>query len=289
MSIDDIDFDNFFTDSTVFTQGPTLHVDADSIIYAAAVMNNDDSDYDRSQIQRAIRAKVNVLTQQAGCGKAVCFLTPKTNFRNYLVDDYKGNRKDTVRPVNLPWGKQWIALNMENRWLEHMEADDMLGVYASDDSIIWSLDKDLRQIPGRHLDDKTGQIKTITQEGTLVEDGKKVYFDGDLGFYFQMLTGDNADHIIGCGIRVEGRRKGIGPKKALSMLQGNSAPLETVIRAYEDLHGDYWQAELETQANLLFMVREMPNDHTIKQWTYDGRDSYMNLKTGEITNVPDES
>ena len=94
--------------------------------------------------------------------------------------------------------------------------------------------------------------------------------------------GDPTDYIVGCGKRLatvyksgakEGevytKRSGIGQKAAYKLLKeayrcavkdsGNPAEamLNVVIEQYKLLHGDIWQSQLETQANLLFMVRDL--------------------------------
>ena len=79
-------------------------------------------------------------------------------------------------------------------------------------------------------------------------------------------------------------REGVGPGAAYDILvKAGSVQmgLKRVADEYFHLHGDNWMKELETQANLLFMVREHKGD-IIKQWTYDGRDKFMNITTGEI-------
>jgi len=44
---------------------------------------------------------------------------------------------------------------------------------------------------------------------------------------------------------------------------------------------------METQANLLWMSREYVGD-CVKMWTFDDRDQYLNIKTGLITDAPDQ-
>lgn len=282
-----------------------LLIDGDTIVYKQCCVFNEDDDFSRRKIAQYINMKVDELLKRSGCDLYIFFLTPSTNFRNHFVDDYKYSRDPAEKPVNLIWGKKWVMKNLNGHVVPYMEADDLIGTHMNEDSIIWSLDKDLRQIPGRHLDDETGKIHVVTEEGHLEERGKKVYFEGTIGLYLQVLTGDPTDYIIGCGIRKVGvyksgakkgetriKREGVGPKDALEKLsiavafRGNKTPLEAalacVILEYKKLHGKDWQKHLEIQANLLFMVRVHEGD-LIKRWTYDGRDEWMNIKTGEIT------
>ena len=276
----------------------TLLIDGDIIIYqpCSVVDFNHDDDHCRKMIAKNINSKIDRLMALAGCDSYIMFVTTKFNFRDQLVDDYKANRADVVRPVNLSWAKKWSVQNLNTHFHKGMEADDLLGTHQTENTVIWSLDKDLRQIPGLHLDDATEKVVTVTEVGKIEDRGKKIYFDGLLGLYFQMLTGDSADHIVGCGKREltvyksgakKGteyyKRKGVGPKAAVKVLDGLSpeAALAAVIEQYKELHGREWQSQLETQANLLFMIRKQDGE-IIQRWTYDGREEYFDLVKGVL-------
>lgn len=309
--LEEIDVDNLNGDRV-------LGIDGDIILYKPCCVLNDDSDMDRAKIAEIVMNQIEQMLIDAQCDKYYFFVTTSTNFRDHIVDDYKANRKDVERPVNLKWAKQWAVANLNAVWKAGMEADDLLGIFAEkhEHSVIWSLDKDLRQIPGEHLDDETRQVITVSALGKLQDKGKKTYFDGPCGFYYQLLVGDSADHIVGCGQRTkkvyksgakEGQeyiaRTGIGPKKALGIVrdavisvlnESDSVKLRAVHEAvadqYKILWGNNgpWLKHLEDNANLLFMVREMHEDAVktgvIKQWTYDNRDQYLNVKTGVVFN-----
>lgn len=280
----------------------TLIVDGDIIVYRPCCIFNEDDDMSRRQISKYINLKLDELMEAAGCNKYIMFLTTKFNFRDDLVDDYKGNRVDVERPVNLAWAKLWTINNLNSHFHKGLEADDLLGIHMKEDTVLWSLDKDLRQIPGEHLDDATQKIVTVTEEGKLEDRGKKIYFDGTVGFHYQLLIGDSTDHIVGCGKRVEAvyksgakkgetyiKRQGIGPKAAVKIIteavmnKGKlpllAATLNAVIKEYQKIWGDDWQEELEKQAQLLFMIREQDGEK-INMWTYDGRDAWFDLTKG---------
>jgi len=287
-----MDFDN----NDTFKTGLSLHIDADTIVYATACIFNEDDEHSREKMAQHMGNKIERLRKAANADEVICFLTTRTNFRDDLVDDYKANRADTERPINLAWGKKWLTKNYDCKWQNLLEADDLLGIYADIDAIIWSVDKDLRQIPGWHLDDATQQVKEVTYDGVLEKRGKKIYFDGMLGFYYQCLIGDNTDHILGCAFREsriyqsgakEGqaylRRVGIGPVQAFNLLAEAEDPLAVVIEQYEEMFE--WNAmyNLELQANLLWMVRDyMPLAGNIKRWTFDGREEWYNLEGNQI-------
>lgn len=285
----------------------TLLIDGDLVIYQPCCIFNEDNDQARRMTAKYINKKIDDLMEAAGCNTYIMFVTTNFNFRDHIVDDYKANRDDVDRPVNLAWAKQWGVKNLNTHFVKWMEADDLLGTHQTENTVIWSLDKDLRQVEGQHLDDATQKVITITKNGSLRKevilkpDGKvkktKYYFAGMIGLYFQLLTGDTTDWIIGCGKRVSkvfksGAKKGqsrlvrvgVGPGEAYDMLikAGNlERGLLAVADEYAKLHKGNWQKELETQANLLFMVRENEGN-IIKQWTYDGRDKYMDITTGGL-------
>lgn len=293
----------------------TLLIDADIVIYQACCVFTDDSDQARRMIMKQINSKIETLMTAADCDRYIMFVTTKFNFRDQLVDDYKANRVDAERPVNLAWAKRWAVNSLNNHFHKGLEADDLLGIFMTkmDDVVLWSIDKDLRQIPGQHLDDKTQKVVTVTDTGVLKESihttpsGKKkskVYFDGTIGLLYQILIGDSTDHILGCAKRVDAVRKsgekkgeayikrvGVGPKEAIKILTnaalnpGDKSVLmsawEATAKEYAKVHGKDWQEHLETQANLLFMVRRQYGE-VIKRWTYDFRAEYFDLVKGEI-------
>ncbi len=294
-------------------ESPTLNIDGDLIVYQTCCVFNDDDDLSRRQIIKYINKKIDNLLRSAGCDTYIMFVTTNTNFRDDLVDDYKANRKDADKPINLAWAKRWCLDNLNTHYHLKLEADDLLGIYMNSNSILWSLDKDLRQIPGMHLDDATQKVVNISEEGTLRLDKKvskagkvtnKVYFDGTIGFYYQLLIGDDTDYIVGCGKRIPTvyksgakkgekylKRKGVGPMEAVKILttaainKGNNSLLESALHAvsmqYKSRFGKGWKEAIETQANLLFMVRELDGE-VIKRWTCDGRDEYFDLIKGVI-------
>lgn len=292
----------------------TLLVDGDIIVYQPCCIYNDDTDLSRNLIGKNISNKLDRIMEAADCDTYMFFLTTNFNFRDDLVDDYKANRKEEDRPVNLAWAKRFAIKRLNAHFKKGMEADDLIGIYNKGDNfVIWSLDKDLRQLPGEHLDDGTMEVIKVTKEGRLehkkwlTENGnkrQKIYFEGDLGLYYQMLVGDNTDNILGCAERKEVitksgpnkgkaniKRVGVGSMAAYKLiiaaimyrgkLTPSQAALNTVIKEYQKIWGNDWQEHLETQANLLYMVRLMKGD-IFRRWTFDGRKEYFHLTEGRI-------
>jgi DNA polymerase-1 len=141
-------------------------------------------------------------------------------FRHDLLPTYKGNRKDAP-PLVLRDLKEWSKGEWDSRTKEGLEADDVLGIFATHpklikgDKIIVSHDKDMQQIPGLHLS------AAYPDEG--VHRVGKVYAHRFL--WEQVLTGDSTDNYTGC--------PGIGPVKAAKILAGESDYEAAVIEAFE--------------------------------------------------------
>ena len=314
MSLEDLGIDGLVEEAR------PLCIDGDIVIYQPCCTYNDDTDQARNNIKKAINQKIDQLMEAAGCNMYIFFVTTKFNFRDWIVDDYKANRSDVERPINLAWAKRWASDTLNCHYLKYMEADDLLGVFmhSNKNAVLWSLDKDLRQIPGKHLDDSTKLVIDIDDVGLLRVDNivsettgktkKKVYFTGEVGLHFQMLTGDSTDYIVGCGIREKAvwksgarkgqeylKRNGLGEMAATKILLGaimnkcdldsNTATLEAVKRQYQLKFGASSLDKLEEQANLLYMTR-VRDGNFIKRWTHDGRGEWMDITNGAIHDSP---
>ncbi|MBN9138636.1 MAG: hypothetical protein J0I92_21640 [Phyllobacterium sp.] len=130
------------------------------------------------------------LTDIAGTDDVVfVFSDPDLNWRKELVDpDYKSNRKGSRKPLAYWSVIEEIEKQYETARAPMLEADDLLGIMqtkaAPGETCIWSLDKDLKQIPGLHVRDD--ELVEITVE------------EGDNFHLFQTLAGDTTDGYDGC-------------------------------------------------------------------------------------------
>lgn len=146
----------------------------------------------------------------------LCFSDAR-NFRKEINPTYKANRKATRKPMAFKEFRAQIMDAYPSITKPSLEADDILGILATKpgaDAIIVSGDKDLMQIPGRHL--KKGEIVEVSER------------EGDAFFYHQILTGDQVDGYPGC--------PGIGKVKAekiLSKPEAQETPWEFIVEAYE--------------------------------------------------------
>jgi len=151
-----------------------------------------------------------------------CYLTGKGNFRFEVAKTtpYKGNRKDVVKPTNLPEARQHLIDKWGAVVSQGEEADDLIGIASArgdpETTVVVSIDKDMLQLQGWNWN----FVKDVWTKVS-IDSGNKF-------FYTQILTGDRADAIQGV--------KGIGPVKAGKILEGLTTEQElydACVKAYD--------------------------------------------------------
>lgn len=135
-----------------------------------------------------------------------CYLSGVGNYRHSIATraNYKGNRSGQQPPAHL----KAIRSHLVTKWGAELsvgeEADDAIGrastQYAGS-SVICSIDKDLKQLPGRHYDFVKKEEVTISPK------------EAWLNFYSQVISGDSTDNVPGL--------TGYGPVKARKALDGS--------------------------------------------------------------------
>jgi DNA polymerase-1 len=130
------------------------------------------------------------------------FLTGANNWRKDILPSYKSNRKDTRKPLMLPFIRQFMVDNLGAIIVDTFEADDLLGIEATstDDCIIVSEDKDLKTIPAMVYNPQKDDAPVLIPE-----------FTAAWNHMFQTLTGDSTDGYSGC--------PKVGPVAAKKILQ----------------------------------------------------------------------
>jgi len=245
-----------------------LIIDADTLLYAAACVNMKRHDFadedvgvcvsiDEDSARQQVETQIDRLLELSERASPVVALTDTTNFRKTLLPSYKSNRKHVVRPEPLLSSlREWAIRKYSAVVLPSLEADDVCGIlmshpaWASERPALFSVDKDLNQIPGLHYDADMGELYEVSRD------------DGDLFFYMQVLTGDSGDGYGGC--------PGIGIKKAARALAKTPMGLprwEVVTKLYEDRGKTY--ADAVVMARMAFLLRH---------------DNY-NIDTKEITSL----
>ncbi len=174
----------------------------------------------------------------------ILFLTGKGNFRDQVASlaPYKGNRTDVEKPVHFKVCRDWYTNHSKATVAEGQEADDAIGIAQTElggTGIVASVDKDLRQIHGKHYEWHNDLRFNVSPDAS------------DRWFWLQMLMGDTADNIPGI--------KGIGPVKAEKLLAGlpsREARAQVVAAQYEKQYGTTWLHWANEVGTLLWIRRE---------------------------------
>jgi 5'-3' exonuclease len=220
----------------------------DGDIYAfrpAAASENDDVGIAIWRMEEMID---NTLAE-TGADSLSIFLSGETNFRYSIYPEYKANRTQP-KPRHLKDLKQYLVDKYAAVVSDNCEADDLLGIEqcANTDTIICSLDKDLRMIPGNHY---SFEISGKTNGTAWVRPAERVFvepIEGLRHFYAQCLIGDTADNVKGV--------YGIGKAKAARILAGARTEA-TLFEATRDFFSS--DEEFLMTGQCLWIFRK-PND-----------------------------
>ena len=252
----------------------TLLVDGDGLAYYCA--GKDDSA--PGLARAALRAKVASAARVVGAENVIVLLTESGSHKGHRyaiarVKPYQGQRVNSRRPSN------WQALRdymegPEFPWPVNStavaEADDLFGLYAypnPEGTVIYTQDKDMRMLPGMHLDWVSHRTYTV-QPGADPVFNEKQY--GHKWFWLQMLHGDTADNIPGLPKYLDpnDKLKPVGEVTAGKLLakeQGAACQREEVpddllhlrvAELYRSFYGVRWLVEMMEQACLLWMRRD---------------------------------
>ena len=145
----------------------------------------------------------------------VCW-TSTTNFRHDVDPTYKQQRANARRPVVNPEVVNCFKSRYPSTLINHLEADDVMGLLSGPGTIIASDDKDMRTIPGQlYIPRKPGDgVIDISEE------------DADYFWLKQTLMGDRTDGYSGI--------PGVGEKKSEKYLREYGPRWGTVVQAYQD-------------------------------------------------------
>lgn len=154
--------------------------------------------------KRHMLSNITGLTKQLRASKVInCLSCPSRHYwRHDVMETYKGGRKTTSGPLSLADLKVWSQSVYESVIWENLEADDVLGILATDPDflpdytkVVVSIDKDMRTIPETYIynPDKDYQPWFNTRE------------EADKWFLAQAIGGDFTDGYSGVkGISTDG-------------------------------------------------------------------------------------
>lgn len=178
-----------------------LLIDADIVTYHSSILSQQETAFGTAVFEQDAEEHVDKtvkdLMLELKADKVIVCLTPtgsNKNFRLSVLPSYKQHRKTVERPELLEQMKSYIAREYDSRLTTNIEADDLLGIYATDpefypeyDKIIVSQDKDLRTIPGLLYNPGKPEVGLIDVSP----------LDADRFLCWQTIVGDTADGYSG--------------------------------------------------------------------------------------------
>ena len=253
----------------------TLLIDADVLAFEASVVAEEPIQWkdelwtvhaDMALAKARVINRVEEFKDTLKSDKVVMCLSDRANFRRKLYPDYKANRAKSRLPIILRQVKQWIIDELDGQLWANLEADDVISILATDkamdeETIIVSIDKDFKSVPGIFFDYNKGEYHHPTTE------------EADNFHLIQTLTGDSTDGYSGV--------PKVGPVAAKKALDKDGYTWETVAKCYEkaglteqDALMNAWMARLLRAENYCFRT------NTIKKlWTP------MNYQTKDILKI----
>ena len=201
----------------------TALIDGDAVIFrCAASVQEEDAQHIAVQRTNDLLQKI---INEVQAGSYRLFIKSDSNFRNTINPQYKANRRNQVIPIHLAACREFVINEWNAEFESGIEADDLLGINQTDETIICGIDKDLLMVPGNHY-----SWELVNPLWTRPASFKTVdYETGMKTFYKQMLIGDPSDNIFGM--------KGIGVVKAgqlLDHLETEQEMFDVVYDLYDD-------------------------------------------------------
>jgi len=222
-----------------------LLLDADSLLFNVVNFHENtetenDLELQYDDFHTQVRAIVNRIEDDGvNAGKVLYFFTTcSNNFRKEIYPEYKANREYTPTVAKVSLLKYYTISMLESEgeyvgYSDTLEADDLIkeAVELMDNTIVCSIDKDLKQLVTAHFDYYRVKIGE-DEEGNAIRDYRGWSMTTPQESYDMLLTallvGDTSDNIQGI--------KGIGVKKAEKLLKekSNFVKLLSVARQYND-------------------------------------------------------
>jgi hypothetical protein len=209
-------------------------IDGDLLVYAASWIGQEERTCKKALI--SVRDMLVSIKETLHLHDYKIFLSGKGGFRKLLSASYKANRKDQPIPVYFHKVREYLRRRFGAVEVEG-EADDAIADAHTLETVIVSVDKDFRQLPGWIYNYRKYTLTHITRQ------------EAEYNFWTQMLEGDKADNIKGV--------PGIGPVKAKRILDGTNSLYyyDAVLREYRDRG---IEADFEINKKLL-TIGSIPN------------------------------
>ena len=248
-------------------------IDADYMAYSVGFACENETDQNKvfSSVQKLMDSWIacprdfTITNYKIFAGGGECF---RHNIAT--TQPYKGNRVGAPIPRWRDPIREFLYSMDECEQAIGVEADDLIAMWSTYNKdvphCIISLDKDLDQLPSYRISPEMRKKRGSSphQEYEVTE------HEAMYNFYSQMLTGDDADHILGLKGRWGPRWKG-NKKKALQGLQSQpdiKSMCEFVCNHYKMRYRGDWDNYALEQGRLLWMLRSWDELENMWDWRW---------------------
>ena len=201
----------------------------------------------------------------------------KNNFRDklFLPSAYKGNRKDTIRPILLTDAKDYLKRSMGAKSIDGIETDDVLSYRGYEElakgnkPVVATFDHDAQGHSGLwiyNFNEENPVPKLIPSLGEIYSKNNDFHGTGLKMFAGQWCCSDRSD----CYKAYELSKVKFGPKKIIDLLaplQTEKEVLEAVVKQFKTFYpeefvytawdGSEHKADYKTMMDLYFKVSMM--------------------------------
>ena len=194
-------------------------IDADSLMYFSSYGSEEEQILSETKLSEKIYDILNIVERSYKVDSYYIFVKGSNNFRYKIFPAYKKNRPEKHPIIEVL--NKYLVETMGAIESHNAESDDYVFSYSQipkfkGRSIICSVDKDLRQIPGIHYDYQKNKYHIIDEE------------TAKYNLAIQMIMGDAADGIPGL--------KGYGPVKAEKIIKKGMTDyqcIKAILKEYQ--------------------------------------------------------
>ena len=217
-------------------------IDGDILVYRIGFTTED---VDEGIMKARLRESINLILEAVQATSFKIYLTEENDpkaFRRRIYPEYKAHRLQP-KPKHYSAIRAYLQEHYDAEVCTEIEADDALGIHQTGEySVICSIDKDLKQIPGHHYN-----FVKLEHSEVSVPDGLRY-------FYTQLLTGDSSDNVKGVWK--------VGPVKAANILAGAETEAEMFWRVYHA----YGNADEMLMNGRVLHIWKQPEDDWINHY-----------------------
>lgn len=214
----------------------------------------------------AFRSMLGLCIQKTRASHVTLFLSPSKTFRHRIAKTlpYKGNRSERVKPMYFDLIRNMMIAEYSAIVCDDIEADDGMGIMqaaiserSGESSVICSIDKDLKMIPGDHYNLTSHDQEIISRRAANNQ------------FCIQMLTGDMTDNIQGL------TRVGIKTAEKILLNVESKDRKKLIVERYKKQFKENGENRFNENFKLLRILTKVPKDQKLS--FYDKQVIYTDL------------